>query len=127
MRVLAAVLVEEGEEVEAGVLVGGEVEASAVELAELLERAGGVVTEVEELDGVVAEDFAGVGEGAVAGRALEEDFAELALELGDGLRDGGLGAVQAGGGAGKAALFGDGEEGFELEEVHWCGVGPRLG
>jgi hypothetical protein len=26
--------------------------------------------------------------------------------------------VQAGGGAGEAALFGDGEEGFELEEVH---------
>jgi hypothetical protein len=29
-----------------------------------------------------------------------------------------LGSVQPGGRAGEAALFGDGQEGFELEEVH---------
>jgi hypothetical protein len=122
VRVLAAVFVEQRQKIETGVLVGGEIEAAAVEGTELGEGAGGLVAEVEEFEGVVAKDFAGVGEGAVAGRAFEEDFTEFAFELGDGLTDGRLGAVQAGGGAGEAALFGDGEKGFELEEVH--GVDP---
>lgn len=108
----AAELVEDGQQREAGVLVGGEGEAAAVEGAEFAEGIGGFGAEVEKFLGVVAQDFTGVGEGPVAGGSLEEGFAQFGFELGDGLADGGLGAAEAGGGAGEAALLRDGEEGF---------------
>ena len=106
--------------------LAAKVEAAAVELAQLGEGGGGVVAQVEELEGVVAQHFARVGEGAVARGAVEQHFAELCLELGDGLADGRLGAVQAGRGAGKAALFGDGEKRFELEQIHVCPLRGRM-
>jgi hypothetical protein len=111
----AAEFVEDGQQVEAGVFVGGEQETTAVEGLQLFERADGFVADADELFGVVAEKFAGLGEGSVAGGALEEDLAEVGFEFADNLADGRLGAVQAGGGAGEAALLGDGEEGLELK------------
>ncbi len=118
VRVLAAVLVEKRQQVKAGVLVCGEVEAASVQGAQFGQSAGSFVAQVEKLERVIAQDVAGVGQRPVAGGALEEHFAEFGFELGDGLRDSRLGSVQPGGRAGEAALFGDGQEGFELEEVH---------
>lgn len=119
--------VEDGEEPEAGVLVGGDGEASAFEGAEFFEGGGGFGAQAEEAFGVGAEELAGGGEGAFAGGALKEGFADLFFQLADGVADGGLGAVHAGGGAGEAAFFGYGEKGFELIEVHGRGrVSPEL-
>ena len=67
---------------------------------------------------VVAQQRAGGGERAIARGAVEEGFAHRFFELADDLADGGLGAVQAQGGAGETALLGHGEKGFELAEFH---------
>ncbi len=117
-RVLAAKLVEQRQQIKAGVLVGGELELSAVEFAQLRERARCLRSQVQELPRVFAENASGVCERAIAGRPFEEDLAEFRFELRDGLAHGRLGAVQAGGGAGEAALLGHGEKGFELKQVH---------
>lgn len=71
--------------------------------------------DADEFFSVVAEQFAGLCEGAVAGGTLEEDLAKIGFKLADDLADSRLGAVQTGGGAGEAALLGDGEEGLELK------------
>ncbi len=122
-RVLAAEGVQQRQQVEAGVLVGGQVELAGVQRAQVDQGGARVRPQVEHLLRVVAENLAGVGEDAVAGGALEQRLTEFSLQLGDDLADRRLGAVQARGGAGEAALFGDGEEGFELEEVHGAPVG----
>ena len=67
---LAAELVEQRKQIEAGVLVGGDEELSAVEFAEFGEGSGGLAAKVEQLQGVLAEDVAvgldtGSGSGAV--------------------------------------------------------------
>ena len=74
--VLLAKGVEDGEQVEAGVFVGGELEAAALERLELLDGGGGFAAEGEQAQGVFAQQLAGRGEGAVAGGAVEEDFAD---------------------------------------------------
>ena len=114
----AAKGIEDGQQVEAGVFVGGEQESAAVKGAELFDGRGSFAAHGEQACGVVAEEFAGSGEGTVAGCALEEDFADGVFELADYHADGGLGTVEADGGAGEAALFGNGEEGFEVAEFH---------
>ncbi len=112
LRTGVAVELQAREQEVRGVLVGGEGEAAAGERAQLVDGRGSFAAQQEQALGVAAQDFAGGGEGAVAGVALEEAFAEFVFKTTDGLRDGGLGAVQANGGAGEAALFNDGEEGF---------------
>ncbi len=87
-------------------------------LFKLVERAGGLAAEGQQAQSIIAQQDAGGGERAVARGAVEERFADRFLELADDLADGGLGAVQALRGAGEAALFGHGEEGFELGEFH---------
>ncbi len=115
--VFPAELVEQREEVEAGVLVGGEVEAALVEFAEFGEGGDGVPAQVQELVGVLAEEQAGVGEGSVACAAVEQDLAQLAFELGDGLADGRLRAMEARGCAGEAALLGHCQKCLHLYQI----------
>jgi len=103
-----AELVEHGEQIEAGVFVGGEQQTATVERTQLFEGTGGFVAETEQPLRIIAEEFAGRGEGAVAGGALEEEFAKVALELANDLADGRLGAMETSGGARETALFGDG-------------------
>ena len=50
--------------------------------------------------------------------AREERRADLVLELLDALTDGRLRAADALGGARKGAFFDDGEEVFELQQIH---------
>ena len=76
------------------------------------------VAEIEDALGVADQEAAGVGELAGAGAAGEEGLADLVLQLADGDAHGGLGAEELLGGAGEAALAGDGEEDVEFGEVH---------
>lgn len=120
--VLAAEFVEQGEEVETGVLVGGEVEAALVEFAQFSERADGVCAKVQEFLGVLPEEQAGVGKGSVACGAVEQDLAQLAFKLCDGLADGGLCAMEASGGAGEASLLGHCQKCLHLYQIQ--GLAP---
>ena len=118
LGVVAAKFVEQREQVEAGVLVGGEVQAAAMQFAQFGESAGGVVAQIQQLERVVAQYFARVGQGAVARGAVQQPLAKFRLELGDRLADSRLRAMQAGGRAREAAFLGDGEKGFQLEQIH---------
>ncbi len=118
LREIATKLVEHGKEPQAGIFVGSKGEAAAFEGAEFLERGDGFAAQTQQALGVAAQQFAGCGEGAVAGGALKEWLADLVFELANGVTDGGLGAAHAGGRTGKALFFGDGEKRFELIEVH---------
>jgi hypothetical protein len=115
---LAAEGVDGGQKVHARVLVGGQLQTAALEAAEFAEGAGGLAAEGKQAQGVVVQERPGCGEGAVAGGAVKEGFADGLLELVDDLADGGLGAVEADGGTGEAVLFGDGQKGFKLREFH---------
>lgn len=109
---------EDGQKVEGREFVGRDVELAFLKLAELDESFLGVLTEVHEFFGVFLEDTAGVGEDSVTGRAVEERLADFEFELADGLTDRGLGAEELLGGAGEAALAGNGEKDFELGKIH---------
>ena len=117
--VVAAEGIQHRKEIEAGVLIGGEGEAALLHGAQLGQRLPGFRAQVEHLHRVVVQNFAGVSEGAGAGAALEEGFAQFSFQPGDDLADRRLGAMQAGGGAGEAALFGYGEKGFKLKEIQF--------
>ena len=67
---------------------------------------------------VVGQDAAGLGQRNLVHVAREERRADFFLELLDALADGRLRAADALGGAGEGALFDDGEEMLELQEVH---------
>jgi hypothetical protein len=68
--------------------------------------------------GVGEEGLACGGQGRLAAVAVEERFAELALEAADLGADRGLGDEEALGGAGELPLVGDRDEGSELAEIH---------
>ncbi len=118
MRALAAKAVEHGQQIEAGVFVGGEVEVSTLEGSQLFESRGGFAAQLDEALGIFAQQFAGSGERAFARGALEKRLADFLFEATDGVTDRRLGTVKARRGTRKAALFNDGEEGFELRKVH---------
>ena len=118
VRADAAEGVQHREKPEAGVFIGDHGEAATLEGAQLLKGDDGFSAQAEETFRIAAQQLAGGGQGAFARGALEERLADFLFELADGVADGGLGAVQSQGGAGKALLFNDGEKGFELVEVH---------
>lgn len=118
LRVGAAERIEHGKQPEAGVFVGGNDEAAAFEGAEFFKSRDGFAAKAEKSLGIAAQEPAGGGEGAVAGGALEQRLSDFIFELADGVTDGRLGTAHAGGGAGEALFFSNGEEGFELVKVH---------
>jgi hypothetical protein len=61
-------------------------------LLQLLDGGLGLAGQAEEALGVVLEQPAGLGQGAVAGGAVEQPLAELVLDAADGLADRRLGA-----------------------------------
>src|SRR6185312_9157750 len=115
---LATELVESWKQNHAGVLIGGQLQAPALEAFQFAEGAGCLAAQREQADGVFAQKRAGGGEGTVARGAVEKKLAQGFFELADHLADRRLGAMKAHGGAREAALFGYGEEGFKLIEVH---------
>ncbi len=116
--VLLAEIGEQRQQIEAGVLVGGNVEAAGVQSAELADGGCGLGAEIEHFEGVFAEDFTRGGEGCIARTAFKEDLAKFCFEFGDGLTYRRLCAMQAGGGAGEAAFLGHREKGFHLCQIH---------
>jgi len=52
------------------------------------------------------------------GGTVEQGGAQLSFEVAHAGRDGGLHDVQPVGGAGEAALLGDGDEGGQLPQLH---------
>src|SRR3954452_23583596 len=83
--------------------------------------AGGALGGVGELEHparLFEQRGAGFGEHDAAGGAVEDLDAELDLELADLFADGGLGDVEAFGGAPEVQLLRDGDEVLELSEFH---------
>ncbi len=78
----------------------------------------GFAAQVDQLFGVLEENLAGVGEHALARRAVEQRLAQFVLEFANGLADGGLGAEEFLGGAREAVLAGYGQKDFELGKLH---------
>ena len=115
-RMQAAEFGQHGQEIEHSEFVGGNDQLAFLQFAEFGKGFRGLAAQVDQLFGVFEEDFAGVGEDAFAGGAVEEGFAQFVLKFADGLAYGRLGAEEFFGGAGEAALAGDGEENFELRE-----------
>ena len=68
------------------------------------------------------EGAAGLGQPCVAADAFEHRSTEFVLENAEAAADRGLRAVQPPAGAGEAAEFGDGDEGFDLVDVHRSGI-----
>jgi len=71
--------------------------------------------------GVRPEGTAGLGEAGVAADAFEHRRTEFVFQEREAATDGGLGTMQAPGGAGEAAEFGDGDEGLDRGDVHRSG------
>jgi len=99
-----------GEEGVDGAFVYAEGEFAALEAFEFGEALGDFVTEIDEAFGVVFEKSAGVGHAHGARAADEQGLSKAIFEFTDGEADGGLGAIETFGGAGKAAFLGDHEK-----------------
>ena len=78
----------------------------------------GLAGQPEQALGVVLEQAAGLGQGAVPRRAVEQALPQLILDAADRLADGRLGPVEAPGGGGKTAIRGDGEKCGEIRQLH---------
>ena len=109
---------EEGQEVEARQLVGGQRQPPGAQLADVLEGGQRLLPKVQQPLGMHRQDAAGVGQQAAPARPVEERPADLILEPLDGLADGRLRAVERLGRGREAALPDDGQEGFQLGEFH---------
>src|SRR4030095_5068634 len=74
--------------------------------------------QIDHLPCVVGEEQSGLCRGDVPARSDEERDADFVLELLDALADGRLRATDSLGGARERSFFADGEEVFELEQIH---------
>ena len=119
-----AELVQHRQEIQAGVLVGGDAQLALLQLPQLDERSPGLSAQVEQLLGVFLEHAAGIGEGAVARRTIEQQLAQFGLQLAHELADGRLSSAQALRGPGKALFLNDGQKGFQLCKVHGLFIRP---
>lgn len=118
LREIPAKFVEDRKKPEAGVLIGCEGEAATLERAQLFEGGDGFAAQTQEALGEGAQQLAGGGERGIARGSLKKRLPYLLFQFADGVTDGGLGAAHARSGARKTLFFGDGEESFELVEVH---------
>jgi hypothetical protein len=66
IRALVAEAVEHGQQIEAGVFVGGEIEMPALEGPQLFERGAGFVAQLEQAFGIFAQKLAGGGQRSFA-------------------------------------------------------------
>ena len=81
--------------------------APAAQVAQVADRAFGFLGQAQQTLGVVTQQAAGLGEGGVLGRAVEQPLADTLLETADGLADSRLRPVQLHGCPGEAAFGGD--------------------
>ena len=98
--------------------VGADDDAAAAHLLELADGELGVGGEGQQAAGIVLEEAAGLGQRAVARRAVEQAIPELFFEAFDGLADRRLGPVELLCGLGKTSLGRDGRENGEILQLH---------
>jgi hypothetical protein len=101
-----------------GAFVDAQGEFAAREAFQLAQSFFYFVAEVDQTLGVVLEEGAGVGQADGPGTADEERLAEAVFEFANGEANGGLRAVEAFGGAGEAAFFGNHQKYLEFSEIH---------
>ena len=109
-----------------GTFVDADGKFAALETFEFGKTFFDFVAEVDEAFGVFLEEQAGVGETDRAGASNEQGLAEGIFEFADGKTDSGLRAVQAFGGAGKAAFLRDHKENLQFAEVHRVDSRPSI-
>jgi hypothetical protein len=118
LRIKPAIAGQDGQQRVDGAFVDAKGKFAATTGAEVVDGAADFIAQVQNTFGITDQEPAGVGKLAGAGAAGEEGFADFVFQLADGDADGGLGTVELLGGAGEAALAGDGEEDVEFGEVH---------
>jgi hypothetical protein len=97
----------------------GGAEGAGLAAADAGDGGGEPVGGGEEVFGLGEDEAAGGGEGGAAAGAVEEPDAEFAFEALDALGEGGLGHVQAFGGASEVFFLGDGPEVPQMQQqVH---------
>ena len=101
-----------------GGFVGADQDAAALQVAQFADRAVGLLGEPHQALRVVEQDPTGLGQLAVLGGPVEQALAQVVLEAPDGLADGRLRAVQAGGGLREAPLGGDRQKDLQFSEIH---------
>ena len=101
-----------------GTLVGADQDPSAAQVAQLAHGGLGLFAEAHQALRVVAQDAAGLGEGALLRGSVEQALAKLLLEAPNGLAHGWLRAVELGGRAREAALGGDGQKDLQFGQFH---------
>ncbi len=89
-----------------------------MQLAQFAERAGGIIAQVEQPLGVFLQHAPGVGQPAVARRAVEQGLAEILFQLVNRLAYRRLGAMQLFRCPGKLAFPGHRQEHFQLRQIH---------
>jgi hypothetical protein len=100
-----------------GAFIDAEREFAALQAFEFGEAFFDFVAEIDEALGVVFQEGSGIGEAYGAGAADEKRLPKRVFELADREADGGLSAVEAFGGAGKAAFFGHHEKNLKFAKV----------
>jgi len=88
-----------------GAFVYAEREFAALQALQFGEALFDFIAEIDKAFRIVLQKSSGIGEADRAGATNEKRLAKRVLELADGKADGGLGAVKALAGAGKAAFF----------------------
>ena len=106
------------QQVDGGRLVRGNRQRAGLERLELGDLAQRLVAQVHHAPRVVGQDAAGLGQRHLVDVARKERRADFFFELLDALADRRLRAAHALGRARERAFFDDGEEVFELQEIH---------
>ena len=100
-------------------LVQCQLDHAAFQTGPLLDRRDGIVQPVQHLNDVLEKKAAVIIQRDLAALfALKEQNADLALQLGDGAAESGLGDVQLHGRLGKALIFGYGFKIGQLGDLH---------
>jgi hypothetical protein len=101
-----------------GRFVGADDDAAAAHLLQLADGRLRLAGEPEEPLRIVLQEASGLGQRAVARRAVEQPLAQLILDPPDRLADGGLRPVQAPRRGRKAAIRGHREESRQVRQLH---------
>ena len=104
--------------VQADVVAGGQAQAAADVLAQVLQGAPGRLGLGQHLPGAWQQGAAGLGQHHLAAEPVEQARLQRLFQRGDALADRRLGQVQLAGGGREAAVLGHGHEGRQAGPVH---------
>ncbi len=114
MRAEAAELVEHRQQIKTGVLIRRQMQPSALQRAQLLERRRRLAAQLQQALGVLAQQHPGGCQRALARGALKERVADFLFETANRVAHGRLRAAQPDRSTRKAAFLDHCEKGFEL-------------